>query len=57
MLKVKKATYGPIPKNNEPTKLTTKTKQKNRRRKKQKQKQNNQWLCKINSIDKKEYHK
>ena len=42
MLKVKKATYGPIPKNNEPTKLTTKTKQKNRRRKKQKQKQNNQ---------------
>ena len=27
MLKVKKATYGAIPKNNEPTKLTTKVTQ------------------------------
>ena len=56
MLKVEKTTYGAIPKNNELTKLSRKTKQtiqKIEEEKKNKTKQNNQWLCKINSINKK----
>ena len=44
MLKVKKATYGAIPKNNEPTKLTTKFTQaiQKTEEEKSKKKQNNQ---------------
>ena len=59
MVKVEKTTYGATPKNNELTKLTRKTKQtiqkieEEKKTTKNKTKQNNQWLCKINSIDKK----
>ena len=56
MLKVKKTTYGSLPKNNEFTKLTTEIKQaiqKLEEEKSKKNKQDNKWSCKINSSNKK----
>ena len=55
MLKVKKTTYGSLTKINELTKLTAEIKQaiKKIEKQKNKKKQDNQWLCKINSINKK----
>ena len=53
MLKVKTTTYGAIP-----TKLTIEIKQAIQKiEEERKTKQNSQWLCKINSIEKKEYQK
>ena len=54
MLKVKKNTYGAIPKNNERTRLTTDIKQAIQKIEEEKTKtKKNQWLCKFNSINKK----
>ena len=54
MLKVKKTTYGSLPKNNELKKLTAEIKQAIQKIKEESKKnQDNQWLCKINSINKK----
>ena len=55
MLKVEKTMYGSLPKSNKLAKLTTEIKQpiQEIEEEKIKKKQNNQWLWKINSIDKK----
>ena len=55
MLKVKKATYESIPKNNELKKLKAEIKQAIHKieEEKNKKRQDNQWFCKINSINKK----
>ena len=58
MIKVKKTTYGLLPKNNKLTKLATEVKRTIQKIEEEKnKKKNNEWLCKINSINKKEYQK